>query len=287
MCILCKPCRSHEAFLNLFARPNSFPRKAHPLSSHELHELKYGEVAAAGYTTAVFPISACEPHNYHLPYGTDYYLVNHVATNATRKANAAGGKVVCLPPLHFGYEGNMREFPLAINLQPSTLISIVRDISQSLVDGGVKFLFILNGHGGNELKTIVRELNRDVDDLFICGANWWESAADVIKRECPAGGDHANDWETAGLLHIVPELVDMSLADPGHMTEPLIPEFAEGWVKYSRHWMSYAPSSGAGDPRAATAEGGAAIMNAAIDRIGAFLAKLSNAERKVGFPFAK
>lgn len=256
------------------------------MSSHQLHELNYSEVSAAHYTTAVFPIGACEPHNYHLPYGTDFFLVNHIATRAVARANEMGGKVVCLPPLHFGYEGNMREFPLAINLQPSTLISIMRDVSLSLVDSKLDYLFILNGHGGNELKTIVRELNRDVD-LFISGANWWDSVSDVIREQCPAGGDHANDWETAGLLHIIPELVKMELADPGHMAEPTIEEFAQGWIKYSRHWLSFAPSSGAGDPREATAEAGERIINSAIDRVAGFLKKLSLAPRKPGFPFAK
>ena len=68
------------------------------------------------------------------------------------------------------------------------------------------------------------------------------------------------------------------------MNTPCIEEFGQ-WVKYSRNWLAFAPSSGAGDPRASTPEAGQELMTASIERIGAFLAKLSQAERVKGFPF--
>lgn len=256
------------------------------MSSHELMNLDLKEVEAAGYTTAVLPLGATEPHNYHLPYGTDNFIAYHIAAEATRKANALGGKCVCLPPLQFGYDGNMKGFPLAINLQPTTIIRIVHDIGMSLSESGIKYLFMLNGHGGNELKTILRELKRDVD-LFICGANWWDSVPDVLARVCPAGGDHANDFETAACLHIVPQLVKMEKADAGTMNEPTIADFKDGWIKFSRPWKTFAPSSGAGDPRGTNVEAGKELLEAASDRVGGFLSRLSVAKRTDGFPYDK
>ncbi|MBI3736715.1 creatininase family protein [Candidatus Sumerlaeota bacterium] len=254
------------------------------MSSHELAKLNLRDVESAGYTTAVLPTGATEPHNYHLPYGTDNIIAEHIARKATRHANKLGGKCVCLPPLQFGYDGNMQGFPLVINLQPTTIMTIVKDIGLSLAESGIQYLFILNGHGGNELKSIIRELKRDVN-LFISGANWWEAIPDVLARVCPDGGDHANDFETAAILHIAPELVKMKLAADGAMTDPLFPEFKQNWVKFSRPWKAFAPSSGAGDPRRATAKAGEIILNAAVERIGGFLHKLSTAKRTPGFPY--
>lgn len=251
----------------------------------DLKKMTLSEVRAAGFTTAVLPIGATEPHNYHLPYGTDSYQVEHVAREATRRANEKGGHCVCLPIIPFGYDGNMEGFPLAISLQPTTIICVIRDIALSLVESGLDHLFILNGHGGNELKTIIRELYQEID-LFISGANWWESVKDVSARVCPGNGDHAHAEETAACLHIVPELVRMDQADGGHMNKPVIEELTQGWVKFSRPWMAFAPSSGAGDPRTATAEGGRELLEAANQRIGDYLYKLSTAKRYKGFPYA-
>lgn len=180
----------------------------------------------------------------------------------------------------------MKGFPLALNLQPSTTIRVVRDIGLSLVDSGLDYLFIVNGHGGHELKTIIRELNRDVN-LFIAGCNWWDSVGDIAACEAPGAGDHAHELETSGCLHLVPELVDMTCDDDGHMNVPVIEEFSQGWVKYSRHWKAFAPSSGAGDPRPATAEAGRRLIETATERIGALLHKISTARRHPGFPFAE
>ncbi len=254
------------------------------LNSHELKNLTLKEVEAARYTTAVLPIGATEPHNFHLPYGTDNFQAERVAADAVRLANRRGGRCVTLPPLQFGYDGNMQGFPLAINLQPTTIITIIRDIGLSLAESGLDYLFILNGHGGNELKTIIRELRRDVD-LFICGANWWDCVPDVIAEVCPAGGDHANDMETCACLHLIPELVKMNQAADGHMNQPILEEFNRPWLKFSRPWKAFAPSSGAGDPRKATAEAGKRLIETASERIGEFLCKLSQAKRHAGFPY--
>lgn len=256
------------------------------MKSPLLANLTLKDIEAMKITTAVLPMGATEPHNYHLPYGTDNILCGHISEGAAAYANARGGRCICLPALPFGYDGNMKGFPLAINLQPTTIIEIVYDIALSLAECGVEFLFLLNGHGGNELKTIIRELNRDVD-LFISGANWWESVADVRARLCKEDGDHADIQETAGLLHIVPELVRMKQATPGTMNEPQIPEMKESWVKFSRPWKAFAPSSGAGDPRNATAEAGKELIETAIERIGTYLLSLSTSKREEGFPYAR
>src|SRR4051812_35506326 len=93
-----------------------------------LSELNYGLVKAnAPAEVAVLPLGATEPHNLHLPYGTDTYQVELIASRACESAYKQGARVVMLPALPFGTETNQMRFPLAMNLNPSTVAKIIAD----------------------------------------------------------------------------------------------------------------------------------------------------------------
>ena len=86
-----------------------------------LADNNYGHIKNQNYEVAVLPLGATEPHNLHLPYGTDLFEASIVGDKICDAAHHAGAKVVLLPTIPFGTETNLREFPLAINLNPSTL----------------------------------------------------------------------------------------------------------------------------------------------------------------------
>src|SRR5260370_17002989 len=87
-----------------------------------LAELNYGHVKSNALAeVAVLPMGATEPHNLHLPYGTDTFQVELIASRACAQACDRGARVVMLPPLPYGTETNQMRFPLAMNLNPSTL----------------------------------------------------------------------------------------------------------------------------------------------------------------------
>ena len=59
-----------------------------------LDELNYGQVKAnPHYEVAVLPLGATEPHNLHLPYGTDTFQVEVIAARACAIAIEAGARV--------------------------------------------------------------------------------------------------------------------------------------------------------------------------------------------------
>lgn len=64
---------------------------------------------------------------------------------------------------------------------------------------------ILNSHGGNDWKSIVRELGLKYPDLFLCVSNWFKAMDKTKYFEHP--GDHADEMETSLVLHLRPELV--------------------------------------------------------------------------------
>ncbi len=148
-----------------------------------LAELNYGQIKPMPtFEVAVLPLGATEPHNLHLPYGTDTIQVEVLAVEACRRAAERGARVVALPALPYGTETNQMRFPMAMNLNPSTVARVIADLVASLETHGVKKCLLLNGHGGNDLKWVLRELHLSTKvHLFLC--NWWKMVADQYKDD--------------------------------------------------------------------------------------------------------
>jgi creatinine amidohydrolase len=229
-----------------------------------------------GYRVAVLPWGATEAHNRHLPYGTDTIEATAVAAAAAASASARGARVVVLPAVPYGVQTGQLDIPLCINLNPSTQLAVLGDIVDSLEPHGVRFLVVLNGHGGNEFKALIRELQPNTS-IFLCSVNWWQAVAAADFFDEP--GDHAGELETSTMLHIAPQLVaPLSQAGPGAARGFRIDALRQGWAWAPRQWTKVTDDTGVGDPRAATAARGAAFFDAAVERIGAFLAELAAAD---------
>ncbi len=250
-----------------------------------LDELNYGAVKASpGYEVAVLPLGATEPHNLHLPYGTDTFQVDVIAARACAIAHAAGARALKLPALPYGTETNQMKFPLAMNLNPTTVARVITDLVQSLAAHGILRCVLLNGHGGNDLKWVLRELHGATPvHIFLC--NWYKVAADVYGTIFQEKDDHAGEMETSmGLAHF-PRLVVPEQADAGAVRPSRFEAVNRGWVEITRPWHLLTTNSGAGDPRAATAAKGEEITKVVADRIGAFLAELAKSPLDDTFPF--
>jgi creatinine amidohydrolase len=250
-----------------------------------LSELNYGQVKDnPPIEVAVLPLGATEPHNLHLPYGTDTYQVEAIGSLACERASKQGARVVMLPPLPYGTETNQMRFPMAMNLNPSTVARVVTDLVASLEAHGVRKCVLLNGHGGNDLKWVLRELYPITKvHLFLC--NWWKVASDIDREVFEDAGDHAGALETSLVLAHFPGLVEMDRADAGATARSRFEAVGRGWVEITRPWHLLTTNSGAGDPRPATAEKGRRITEAVVDRIASFLTELSASPLDETFPF--
>lgn len=251
-----------------------------------LAEITYTEVKGEPpFEVAVLPLGATEPHNLHLPYGTDTFQVETVADRACEAATSRGGRVLRLPAIPYGTETNQMRFPLAMNLNPSTLARVVGDLVESLATHGVRKCVLLNGHGGNDLKWVLRELHRSTPvQLFLC--HWYKVGSDQHARIFVEAGDHAGELETSmGLAHF-PELVHMERADDGATAASRFEAVNRGWVEITRPWHLLTTNSGAGNPHAATAEKGRTLTDLVVARIADFLVDLSASPVDERFPFA-
>ena len=253
-----------------------------------LSELTYATVKDLDVQVAVLPLGATEPHNRHLPYGTDVFEATILGEHLCRAAHERGAKVVLLPTIPFGVETNMRMLPLAINVNPETLNRFVRDVVLSLRNSGVHKIVLLNSHGGNEFKPLLRELAGEGIQVFLI--DWFKVLNDVYSTIFEQKEDHAGEMETSFALayfpHLVRQQADGTLcADEGATRATRFDAVNRGWVSITRPWHLLTTNTGSGNPHAATAEKGRQCMALLVDRLAGFLVELSAATIDATFPY--
>ena len=241
-----------------------------------LAETTWKTVQRTSYQVAVLPWGATEAHNYHLPYGTDTVEAERIAAEAGRLAWERGAKVVVLPTVPMGVQSGQLDIPLCLHVNPSTQAALLGDLAHSLDAQGIPKLVILNGHGGNDFRAMIRELQPKVG-VFLSTLNWYTCVDPLDFFEQP--GDHGGEMETSMVMHLVPELVlPLQEAGPGAEKRFRVAGLREGWAWAPRRWTRVSEDTGVGDPARSTAEAGARFFEAVTERIGGYLADLAAAD---------
>ncbi len=247
-----------------------------PARPYILAELTWKTVRDRRYEVAVLPWGATEAHNLHLPYSTDNVETERIAALAAGHAWERGARVVVLPLVPFGVNTGQLDIPLCLNLNPSIQALVLRDLAAALAGQGIPKLVILNGHGGNDFRQMIRELQPAVS-LFLCTVNWYQVVDP--KPFFSDLGDHAGELETSVMLHLAPELVrPLSEAGPGRARRFKIAALREGWAWAPRLWRQVTDDTGVGNPAAATVEKGRKYVEAVTEKIGGFLVELAGAD---------
>jgi creatinine amidohydrolase len=251
-----------------------------------LAEQTHAFVRQQPWQVAVLPFGATEPHNLHMPYGTDNFQVELIADRACERAYRAGARVLRLPTVPFGVNTNHLKVPgaLTCSVTPTTLLHLLTDLTDALERQGLKKLVLLNGHGGNELKPLTRELHHRTK-VFLCVCDWYRLAVDVYPQIFRQPGEHADEVETSLGLAYFPELLRPELADDGAARPSRIEAINKGWVSITRPWHLVSKNTGLGDPSAASAEKGRRLMEVLTDRLAGFLVALAAAKMDETFPY--
>jgi creatinine amidohydrolase len=224
---------------------------------------------------AILPWGATEAHNYHLPYSTDVVQCDEIAAAAAHSAWEREAKVIVLPTVPFGVNTGQLDIKLDLNLNPSTQLALLRDLVETLERQGIPKLLVMNGHGGNDFKQMVRELLPRYE-VFICCIDWYRIVDEDLFAE---GGDHANEMETSLMQHLRPDWVlPLSEAGDGHEHKFKIPALREGWVWTQRDWLQATDDTGIGNPHKATPEKGQRCLAQVAERIAGFLVDLAKAD---------
>ena len=215
---------------------------------------------------AVLPWGATEAHNYHLPYATDNIESDCLAAESARLAWEKGAKLIVLPTIPFGVNTRQSDIYLDINLNPSTQLAILRDIITVLNRQGIHKLLIFNSHGGNDFKTMLRELGLEFPKMFLATSNWFQAME--RNKYFELDGDHAEEMETSLLLHLKPELVlPRSAWGEGKEKKHKISEFSESWLWTERKWSKVTEDTGIGDPKFASKEKGERFFTDVTEKI--------------------
>src|SRR5436305_2295446 len=179
-----------------------------------LAEQNHDFIRSQKWEVAVLPFGATEPHNLHMPYGTDTFQLEVIGNRACERAYQAGARVLLLPAIPYGVNTNHLRVPGAVvcSVTPTTLLHLLTDLVDSLERQGVRKLVLLNGHGGNELKPLTRELHHRTG-VFLCVCDWFRMAKDIYPGLFEKPGEHADEVETSLGLAFFPEFVFPELAD--------------------------------------------------------------------------
>ena len=240
-------------------------------------ENNWRDISSENFDLAVLPWGATEAHNYHLPYATDNIQLEAIAIESASRAWSQGSKVAVLPCVPFGVNTGQLDIPFCININPSTQAAILMDIIHSLETQGIKKVVILNGHGGNNFRQQLRELQAKFGSVFLSTVDWFKIIDPKTIFDNP--GDHADEVETSLMMHIAPELVgDLQTTGDGSINPSRIAAIRDGWAWAQRDWLKATNDTGSGDPSMASAEKGEKLLNELSDKLASFYVDLANAD---------
>lgn len=211
-----------------------------------------GDLAAVN-GTAILPIGATEQHGPHMGCGMDFVLADKLCA-----AVATASAIPMLPTLPYGCSlGHSKRWPGTIAVDPRTLIDLVQQIGLWAYASGVRRLFIVNCHVTNAapLRCALELLRAEKDDLMVALINSATMSARVREAHFKDAEDwHANEAETALMLHAAPELVR-----PDLLAQADDPDRTTGLV--FSHPVNRTSANGVtGRPSTATAEAGAELL---------------------------
>jgi creatinine amidohydrolase len=226
---------------------------------------------------AVLPWGATEAHNYHLPFATDNILAENIAREAAALAWERGARLIVLPAIPFGVNTGQMDILLNINMNPTTQLAILSDVLDVLNRHNIHKFMILNGHGGNDFRQMIRELGLRFPKMFICQSNWFQSFENSDYFE--NSGGHADEMETSIMQYLAPELVlPLSEAGKGDSKNFRIKALREKWAWAERRWTKVTSDTGIGNPLKATPEKGKRCFDEIVNKLSTFMVDLSGTD---------
>ncbi|MGO1182793.1 MAG: creatininase [Micrococcaceae bacterium] len=233
--------------------------------------------------TLFVPVGAFEQHGPHLPMAADEILASHMARGVAESMAA-----MVAAPINYGYKSQQKSgggdhLPGTVSLDAATLIGVTRSIVSSYLRQGLTRLVLLNGHYENyqflyegvdlALRDagVATEGDAGPDAPAVLLLSYWDYVSDqTLATVYPDGFpgwdiEHGGVLETALMLHLQPELVELDRA-PDHPAAQL-PRFDRLPVVAER-----TPGSGClSAPAGATAEKGRLLYEQVTTSIAADL----------------
>ena len=201
-----------------------------------LNMMSWAEVDALDrdHLAYVLPVASTEQHGRHLTVGTDDLILKTSLDNLEKKLETVN-TFLRLPALHYGSSHEHMDFSGTITLRVSTLIAVIEDILTAMEKHGVRYLVIVNSHGGNS--PIFAAMSQEWAqrfDIKIFNINYFASdffADSDPMLITPVGQDvHGGEIETSYLEYALPEVVRHDFLKPENDVLVDLKGYYNGWL---------------------------------------------------------
>lgn len=205
----------------------------------------------------IIPVAATEQHLEHLAMEHDWRSVMHVAVEVARRLHP---RVMVAPAMNVGIsEHHMRHIG-TLSALPGSWLAVLFDAIRSMNHAGFTNILVLNGHGGNiaPCRGIWGQFLQRLEINLQFESYWDHLPHDVAEQHlktnrCPG---HAQEFETAFALAAFPENVRHDAMQNQADKEPL----------------------------KATAEAGAAMIEAIIENLTSFVSGMMDGTNVAEIP---
>lgn len=173
--------------------------------------------------TVIVPIGSIEEHGPHLPMNTDIFHAYEIAKMASDIV-----PVFVSPPIQFGVCRSTATFPGTIGIRPTTLISLIDDVTSSLYRHGLRNFILYSGHAGmNHVAAMIDAadslMERYEDINFMVITDLELTDRDFFELVETASDSHAGEIETSLIMSLAPDLVgELPGADFPKFPKPLL-----------------------------------------------------------------
>ncbi|HSO87417.1 MAG TPA: creatininase family protein [Draconibacterium sp.] len=243
-----------------------------------LEQTNWKQVKNEKYEVAVLPWGATEPHNYHLPYGTDSLETAKIAEEAAEKAWKKNAKIMVLPTIPLGVQNpGQIVLPFCLHTKPSTQTLIFKDIVEALYNQRIRKLVLMNGHGGNDFKPMIREIQPQFPEMLISLVEWFKilNLSEYFEEE----GDHAGEMETSVIMHYFPHLVlPLHETGDGNAKTSKLKGVLNKTAWIPRQWNKVSEDTGVGNPKKATAQKGDKYLDDVTTKIAEFFVEMAECD---------
>lgn len=244
-------------------------------------ELRWAHLTAPGITArrsdttvVLIPVASVEQHGPHLATGVDMWLATDVAERTAVRLHEAGAPALVTPCIWTGLAEHHMSFGGTVTLDRDTFLGVVGGVARSVARHGFRRIALVNGHGGNVEAIALAAIDLTAElGVPVVGLTYWLANADTFGAilETQPNVQHACEAETSMMMAIRPDEVrreEIARAVPRRARPSSPPGF-----RRQRPFAEMTDTGVIGDPRAASAEKGERLLDAAAARLADELAR--------------
>lgn len=248
------------------------------MSLHPVTLLSDNQAAAAQARLAILPLGALEAHGAHLALGTDLILAERLLDAAAALLPPNAPAMLRLPALWLGASVEHTATPGTFSQTHGALHAQIEAVAAGLPALGVDRLLLFNAHGGNQAVAENAAFSvRARHGMLVAACHWTQfGLPEGLSPPAPEAGDIHGGWrETALMLHLAPQGVQLPLATEARADAPSPMLSPGGRVRWG--WMTQDLTGGrhAGAPTLATPALGEALTTHIAQQLCALMLDLA------------